>query len=281
MSKVLVTESYLSDIADAIRTKSGGGTTYKPSEMAQGILDIPSGGGWTTDGIASGAEPNGDIEINANGDITTIALRAFGNKRITSVTIHGTPYIGNYAFTETSLTQVSMPDMVQLKSSYYSVSGYIFSRCTSLTAVNAPNLQIGGTYTFQNCTALNGLVLPSLKEAPSNMCVGAGLQYADFGNSGMTTDQWLRIQAFNSCSNLTVLVLRAPFVARLENISAFQSTPFASGKTGGTLYVPSSLVSSYQSATNWSTILSYTNNQILPIEGSYYETHYADGTEIL
>ena len=49
MRKVLVTESYLSDIADAIRTKSGGGTTYKPSEMAQGILDIPAGGsgsGW-------------------------------------------------------------------------------------------------------------------------------------------------------------------------------------------------------------------------------------------
>lgn len=57
-------------------------------------------------------------------------------------------------------------------------------------------------------------------------------------------------------------------------------TPFASGGTGGTLYVPNALKSSYQSASNWSTILGYATNSIQAIEGSYYETHYADGTVI-
>ena len=40
MSQVLVTESYLEDIADAIREKNGTETTYKPSQMAAAIEDI-------------------------------------------------------------------------------------------------------------------------------------------------------------------------------------------------------------------------------------------------
>lgn len=43
MSKVLVTESNLEDIANAIRTRSGDGTaTFLPGEMGQAILNIPS-----------------------------------------------------------------------------------------------------------------------------------------------------------------------------------------------------------------------------------------------
>lgn len=41
MSKVLITEQYLTDIADAIREKLGVQTQYKPSEMAAAILSIP------------------------------------------------------------------------------------------------------------------------------------------------------------------------------------------------------------------------------------------------
>ena len=87
-------------------------------------------------------------------------------------------------------------------------------------------------------------------------------------------------QVFTGCSVLKTLILRPASLVSLGNINNFNSTPFASGGTGGTLYVPQSLISSYQSATNWSTILGYANNQILPIEGSIYETQYADGTPI-
>lgn len=40
MSKVLVTESYLDNIADAIREKNGTETTYKPGQMAAAIEAI-------------------------------------------------------------------------------------------------------------------------------------------------------------------------------------------------------------------------------------------------
>lgn len=45
MSKVLVTESYLEDIADAIREKNGTQNTYTPAQMATAISNISGGGG--------------------------------------------------------------------------------------------------------------------------------------------------------------------------------------------------------------------------------------------
>ena len=45
MSKVIVTESHLEDIADAIREKLGVATTYRPGDMAAAIESISGGGG--------------------------------------------------------------------------------------------------------------------------------------------------------------------------------------------------------------------------------------------
>ena len=65
MSKVLVEESNLSSIASAIRSKVGGSTPYKPSEMAAAINEIDTGG----------ITPTGSITITENGtvDVTQYA----------------------------------------------------------------------------------------------------------------------------------------------------------------------------------------------------------------
>ena len=59
MATVVVNDTYLSDIADAIRAKNGSSDTYKPSEMADAISAI-SGGGIT---------PTGTIQITENGTV--------------------------------------------------------------------------------------------------------------------------------------------------------------------------------------------------------------------
>lgn len=45
MTKVLVTDTYLEDIADSIRAKNGSSDTYTPSQMSTAIDNLPSGGG--------------------------------------------------------------------------------------------------------------------------------------------------------------------------------------------------------------------------------------------
>ncbi len=42
MSKALITESYLTNIANSIRTKLGVQTAYTPSQMSNAIDNIPS-----------------------------------------------------------------------------------------------------------------------------------------------------------------------------------------------------------------------------------------------
>lgn len=67
MAKVAITEQYLTDIADAIRTKTGLSTQlFYPSEMAPAIMTISGSGGIT---------PTGSISITENGthDVTAYA----------------------------------------------------------------------------------------------------------------------------------------------------------------------------------------------------------------
>lgn len=106
----------------------------------------------------------------------------------------------------------------------------------------------------------------------------SNLEAVDIG----TAYNWkFETENFGQCSKLSVLVIRKNSVVELTGgVNVFISTPFASSGTGGTLYVPQALITDYQAATNWSTIIGYANNQILPIEGSIYETQYADGTSI-
>ena len=87
-------------------------------------------------------------------------------------------------------------------------------------------------------------------------------------------------KTFSGDNALRTLIMRASGVCALGNLNIVEGTPFASAGTGGTLYVPSALISAYRSATNWSTVLGYPNNRIEAIEGSVYETQYADGTPI-
>lgn len=65
MSKVLVTESHLNNIAEAIRLKNGASTTYRPGDMAAAIQSLDT----------SGIHPEGTKQITQNGthDVTEFA----------------------------------------------------------------------------------------------------------------------------------------------------------------------------------------------------------------
>lgn len=132
----------------------------------------------------------------------------------------------------------------------------VFSECTGMKILVVPAVTIEDRYPYADNN-----VLETLDRGPSA---------PDF-NYGYT---------FSENLHFTTLILRKSSVVALPNLNCFNMTPFADDGTGGVLYVPQSLISSYQSAANWSTILGYANNQILAIEGSQYENYYADGTPI-
>ena len=97
-----------------------------------------------------------------------------------------------------------------------------------------------------------------------------------------------KANAFRNDAGLTVLDYTFTGTNTIEGTAFTSATYWKSGGTGGTLYVPQDLISSYQSATNWSTILGYTSNNIKSIESTHTDPtapfdmtlYYADGTPI-
>ena len=122
----------------------------------------------------------------------------------------------------------------------------LIDRTISGTYVNN-TVTIIGRYGLAGCTKLTSVVLPAVRTTDGNSMNGcSALTKADFSNL-----KKIRYSTFYSNKYLVTLIIRTQVVATLENMSAFKDTPIASGK--GYVYVPSALVNSYKTATNWST----------------------------
>lgn len=243
-------DANLTSVANAIRAKGGTSDSLVfPAGFIDAIDAIPTGGGG--DYVASDwfdmAKPTGAVSFSGN---------SFNNSAIRE---------------RTGITSVSIPNVTTIASSFYG--------CTELTSVYAPLLgTVTGADAFRS-TKIEYAVFPSLKRINSNgFLLNTSLKAADFG--GEAEGIGLGASVFSGCTQMNLLILRGSVVWPLNNVNTFNNSPFASGKAGGTLFVPSALISSYRSATNWSTILGYANNSIQAIEGSQYENYYVDGTQI-
>lgn len=167
---------------------------------------------------------------------------------------------GHFAHCD-KLVRVSMPKLQTL----YNKNAY-FSDCPKLTSVDLSALTSAySSNMFKNCTSLKRVVLPRLSGTqsimPTDFAPNSGIEYLDIGSAIRLAGNALR-----NMTQLTQLVLHRADVVTLDNVNAFTGTPFASDGTGGVLYVPSAQIAGYQADTNWSTILSYTNNDIAAIE---------------
>ena len=214
---------------------------------------------------------------------------------------------GGYHFAGcTSLVTVDLPTLTT-----FGGTGYQFNGCTALKNVNLPNLtgNTAGAYQFGGCTSLEHIFLPKASTSGGSTFRGCtklktavlphkGVTVTSMGTYDFYNDSALEAvditttkvgdYGFQNCTKFNILVLRRTSMSALANTRAFNNTPFASGKAGGTLYVPESLISTYQAGTNWVTILGYPNNQIKSIESTHDDPdapidltlYYVDGTLI-
>lgn len=248
-------DTSLTAIADAIRAKTGGSSQLVfPIQFVSEIGNISSGG-FTPDEFNKKLI-SGDIKLT-----DTVNTYRFNNmKLITGLEFEaGTDKsIANNGFSEcTALKKVFC------KGNPIWLAAWALGGCTSLEyVVNVFTIQQNAMY---GCTSLKAVDVGT---------------YGSSGSIGAT--------AFNNSILETLVIRRTNGVVSLANVNAFNGTRFASGGSGGTLYVPNDLVSSYQSASNWSTILGYSNNQIKSIESTHTDPtapidltlYYADGTPI-
>ena len=150
---------------------------------------------------------------------------------------------------------------------------YAFRGQTNLETAYFPDLtsiSYGAPQNFYGCMKLREIAMPECvcgDGASSTFQTDDKLETADLGLC-------IRLGGndFNGCAKLTNLILRKTSVVTLASTNVFTGTPFASGGAGGTIYVPQSLIESYKTASNWSTIHGYGTINWQKIEGSPYES---------
>ena len=267
MTMKLYSDSDIQDIADAIRSKNGSSDTYKVSEMAQAISNIQIG--YSIDQIIERSAISGDIVYTGN----------YG--------------IADGMFEKTSITSFKAPYVTEVASS--GVGYRAFAYCTSLVSVEIPLLANNNSnnmsYCFGGCVNLEKLHLPSIKLTGGNFCEHcdklSDVDFSELVQVSATAFRYCRSLAhidlpkcerintngFNDCRVLTAIILRHSSVVELQHINAFTNTPLRGygGTNSGHIYVPSALISSYQTADNWSTMYANYPDIFKAIEGSIYE----------
>lgn len=251
----------LTAIADAIREKTGKADEMTLDQMAVEIEGIQTGGG---DDLLFSILDKSITELKTD-KITTIGSYLFIDCRalkeidlpnlvsaernafqrcyaLTEVELPSVTTLGPFAFQEcTGLQRVSFPSLAPISNAY---EGFFVS-CTNLSSVNLPSMEILTSSVFRACTALKKVYLPKAREINSSAFQSSGIE------------------------ELALPLTSA--VCTLKNISAFTATVFASGGSGGTVYVPEALIESYKTATNWSTLYAAGTCNFVAIEGSEYE----------
>lgn len=125
----------------------------------------------------------------------------------------------------------------------------------------------GGSGTDSTNSTLKSVRLPNLTAlGQSALAYCYYLELADLGKISS-----LGSLQINDCKHLTTLILRSETLCRLGSVNYLGDTPFESGGTGGTVYVPAALITEYQNATNWSTLYAAGTCNFVAIEGSEYE----------
>lgn len=152
---------------------------------------------------------------------------------------------GKYTFRNTALTSVTDENFPKL----YKIVYGCFYDCNALTVVELLNnkLDYPGNYAFDGCNNLKSVKIGSVNTVSVSMfAYCTALEIIDFGSVNT-----INATAFRD-TNLTTLIIRNPSKVATLTLTAITNTPIQNGT--GYVYVPSALVDSYKTATNWSTV---------------------------
>ena len=221
----------------------------------------------------------------------SIGTHAFGNNySLITASFPKCTYIGYAAFYAcSSLVTVSFPSVKTAYSSCFyncrslkeislpectTIGNRAFNNCFALSSIYAPKCAVVSDNAFYNCSSLTAVsfslcwaILPSafgncylLSSVDLIACNRIGSSaFANCRSLSMLSlpsCSTIFLMAFSGCVNLISLYLMGNVVVSLASTTAFNSTPIggysASAGQFGSIYVPSSLLTTYQSATNWS-----------------------------
>lgn len=237
------------------------------------ISEGGGGGGASADALVLKQWPSGPITFSSATDITN--ENGFrNNDNITAVTGDSILTIGPNSFRYCrGIETIELSNCTRIgQSSANSQDSNSFDNCQNLKLVKLPKItNINGAYNFASCGKSDNkavIVLPLISELGMRTFRSSHCSAVDLGpNLTQIKDDVFYGGSYD------VVILRSSSVVPASKASAIEKLTTAGGCT---IYVPSALISAYQSASIWAD----DTRTYAAIEGSQYETHYADGTAI-
>ena len=162
-------------------------------------------------------------------------------------------YIGYGAFSHQTQIHYHSEILNLPKCSY--IGSYAFYNCYGLPNVSLPNCEYIGSSAFYGTDEIKSLDLPKCSYIGSEAFLGA----LELTQVKLSVCSYIGNSAFYMCPSLTEMYLYYSSVCILFSSGVLSQTPFSKGS--GSIYVPSSLVSAYKRADNWS----YYSSQIRSI----------------
>ena len=271
--------SIKSDIKTAIENKGVDMTGVSFPGYASKIGDIVSGVGYTDRDVIEGR-----YQYNIYNSASFVYSSTFEYKLVETVDLPNCSYVGRRGFFYcTSLTTVNLPVCITVGISAFTscsslsqvnlpvcttVDSYAFKNCSLLSQVNLPMCSYISISAFCYCSSLTQVSLPmcsyigsfafewckSLSQVSLPMCsyIGSFAFYncSSLPQISLPMCSYIGAYAFKWCESLSIITIGYSSVCSLDNTSVFDNTKITSST--GSIYVPSSLVDLYKSATNWS-----------------------------
>ena len=253
MARTDTLTNFLTDVAEAIRTKGGTTDTINASEFDTAIANLPSGGG---SGEVSEFESEYVAWLESDKAMTSSQLPlpsnatkigGFSFYKLSNLSITSLPdsitSIGQYAFEGCSnLALTSLPSRLK------SVDYRTFASCSKIKITSLPNtLTTLGQRSFYSCTGVAITSLPNgLTDIPTECFSGCtGITKLSIPSSVTS----IGVSAFNGCRNIVEYDFStATQVPTLSDTSAFNNI-----NANCVIKVPSALYDEWIAATNWST----------------------------
>lgn len=159
----------LTNIADAIRRKTGGTDPLTLDAMAEAIAGIEAGGGGEADYSMEDALVEGTLTEYRNPRVKTIGRYALAYSNLQKVVFDSVTYADTACFRESKVVSASFPQLV-------TAGEDMFLRCYYLTDVSMPKVKELKNWSFEYCNKLVFLDFPCLEKIGANVFYGSALE---------------------------------------------------------------------------------------------------------
>lgn len=248
MARIDTLTNFLTDVANAIRSKKGTTDTISPANFDTEIESIETGGGSSGDTweyeMKKMIERTDTTSIQIPSNVTKIGYYAFRQFDFTSINIPSTVTI----IDERAFYNCSKLTTLDLPKSLVTIQSYAFSDCYNVAIISLPEtLTTLNSNAFSSCYSVTISRIPAgIKEITNyvfQQCQSIPYMIIEGDINYVGT------KAFYNCTNLQYVDLsKCTTVPQLANKNAFPTTT--------QIIVPDDLYDAWIEATNWVSIAS-------------------------